>query len=193
MNKELKHLLVISISLFLIFIFILNINTYHGHHFIPQASKQSQIICRNRLRAPWLRYSSEKWPYPKIDHRQLELIAVKKQHLILVVDTNKHQAIYAVHAQINPSAQTKPLTVLRARGQQIYHIIGARQTTGQYWLGISNGDYIESPLTGLNQQRVPHRLTKVSPVENTIQVSRPDAKWLQQVPKNTPLLIKEDY
>lgn len=45
----------------------------------------------------------------------------------------------------------------------------------------------------MDNHRVSRNLQKVAPVENTIQVSKPDAKWLQGVPENTPLLIKEDY
>lgn len=51
MNKELKSLLFISTGLFLIFVLIFNLYTYNAASFIPQASKTSQILSQNRLRA----------------------------------------------------------------------------------------------------------------------------------------------
>ncbi|MBB1079640.1 hypothetical protein H5S09_07155 [Limosilactobacillus sp. STM2_1] len=193
MNKELKHMLIISISLFFIFVFIFNIYTYHTGNFIPQASRASQIISYNRLRSPNTHRASEKWTYPKIEKKQLALIALKKPHKIFVVDTKNHHVLYIIHAQVNLPAQNHPLRILHARGQQIYHISGSQQATAKYWLGISNGNYIETPLTDMDNHHVPRCLQKIPPIKNTIQVSKPDAKWLQGIPENTPLLIKEDY
>lgn len=193
MNKELKHMLIISIGLFFIFIFIFNIYTYCTGSFISQASKASQILSYNRLRSPNIHHASEKWTYPQIEKKQLELIALKRPQKILVVDTSNHRVIYAINARINLPTQQHSLRVLHARGQQIYHINGSRQATAKYWLGINNGYYIETPLTDMDNHRISRNLQKVAPVENTIQVSKPDAKWLQGVPENTPLLIKEDY
>ena len=61
MNKELKSLLFISTGLFLIFVLIFNLYTYNAASFIPQASKTSQILSQNRLRAPNIHRSSENW------------------------------------------------------------------------------------------------------------------------------------
>lgn len=193
MNKEIKHLLLISVTLFLISIFIFNIYTYHATNFVPQASKASQIINRTRLRSPNINRPSEKWTYPNVNNSHIELIALKKPQQVLVINSNSHRVIYIVHAQINLPAQKSPLHILHARGQQIYHINGSRQAVSKNWLGISNGNYIETPVTDMNSHHVSHNLRKVPRVENTIQVSHADAKWLQALPENTPLLVKEGY
>jgi hypothetical protein len=193
MNKELKHLLQLSIGLFLILILFFNIYYYfRADNFITGSSKASQVITSNRLRAPNINRPSEKWSYPKLTTKDpLELVALKQQNKIIVVNTATHKAIYTINAQINVEPQAKPLHVLKARGQEIYHIVGAKHTTAKNWLGISKGHYIEAPVTGLDGQRVPHRLTKINATKNTILVSKPDAKWLQSIPQSTPLVIKE--
>lgn len=52
---------------------------------------------------------------------------------------------------------------------------------------------LKPPVTDMNNRQVPRNLRKAPKVENTIQVSTPDAKWLQTLPENTPLIVKEDY
>ncbi|MDW5473817.1 hypothetical protein SAZ89_09220 [Limosilactobacillus reuteri] len=105
MNKELKSLLFISTGLFLIFVLIFNLYTYNAASFIPQARKTSQILSQNRLRAPNIHRSSENWAYPKIGNVPIELIAIKQAKRILVINSNKRQVIYIIHAQINLPAQ----------------------------------------------------------------------------------------
>lgn len=193
MNKELKHLLQLSIGLFFILILFFNIHYYlHAANFIPGVSKVSQVISSNRLHSPSINRPSENWSYPRLSAKDhLKLVALKQQNKIVVVNTTTHKAIYTINAQINVKPQDKPLHVLYARGQEIYHIVGAKHTTAKNWLGISKGHYIEAPVTGLNGQAVPHRLTKIPATKNTIYVSKADAKWLQGIPENTPLIIKE--
>lgn len=87
MNKELKSLLFISTGLFLIFVLIFNLYTYNAARFIPQASKTSQILNQNRLRAPNIHRSSENWTYPKIDNAHIELVAIKQAKRILVINS----------------------------------------------------------------------------------------------------------
>lgn len=193
MNKELKHLLLIAFGLLLVLIFSFNLCYYlRSNNFISQATKTSQIINKNRLRSPNTKRSSERWSYPKVTKSsQLKLVAVKKQRLLWVVNTRNNHIIYTIHAQINIPVQKKPLKTLYARGQQIYHVNGSKQATGNNWLGISNGYYIETPVSDFTGQHVSHNLFKSPVIQNTIQVSKPDAKWLQKLPENTPLIIKE--
>lgn len=193
MNKEFKNLLIISVSLLFMFILIFNIYAYHSNNYLPQASRTSQIISYNRLRSPNIHRASEKWTYPSLKNKQLMLIALKKPQQVLVINIKEHRVIYVVHAKVNLPAQSQPARILHARGQQIYHINGSQQATAKCWLGINNGGYIETPVTGMDGQHAPRNLYKAPSIKNTIQVSEPDAKWLQSVPKNTPLLIKEDY
>ena len=193
MNKELKSLLFISTGLFLSFVLIFNLYTYNATRFIPQASKTSQILNQNRLRAPNIHRSSENWTYPKIDNDPIELVAVKQAKRILVINSNKRQVIYIIHAQINLPAQKNSFRLLHARGQQIYHINGSQQAIAKNWLGINDGNYIETPVTDMSNHQVSRNLRKAPKIENTIQVSTPDAKWLQTLPENTPLIVKEDY
>lgn len=194
MNRELKRLLQLSIGLLFILIFFLNLFYYlNNNNFIASASKANQIISSNRLRSPNVKHSSEKWSYPQLNKKDhLKLVALKKQNKILVLNTDRHKVIYTLHAKINIAPQKKPLHILYARGQEIYHIHGARHTNAQNWLGISKGHYIETPVTDLGGHPVSRNLLKApSTIKNTIYVSRPDAKWLQGVPENTPLIIKE--
>lgn len=193
MNKESKHLLQLSIGLFFILILFFNIHYYlKSSNFITDAAKTNQVISNNRLRSPNLKRPSEKWSYPKLNNKDhLKLIALKKQNKVLVVNIDKHKVIYTMNAKINIQPQKKPLHVLYARGQKAYHIHGSRHTTAKCWLGISKGHYIEAPVTDLNGQAAPHNLLKVPAVNNTIFVSGPDAKWLQGLPENTQLFVKE--
>lgn len=116
MNKELKSLLFISTGLFLIFVLIFNLYTYNAARSIPQASKTSQILNQNRLRAPNIHRSSENWAYPKIDNAPIELVAVKQAKRILVINSNKRQVIYIIHAQINLPAQKKFFSLTSCSG-----------------------------------------------------------------------------
>lgn len=121
------------------------------------------------------------------------MVAVKQAKRILVINSNKRQVIYIIHAQINLPAQKNSFRLLHARGQQIYHINGSQQAIAKNWLGINDGNYIETPVTDMSNHQVSRNLRKAPKIENTIQVSTPDAKWLQTLPENTPLIVKEDY
>lgn len=193
MNKELKHLLTISLTFLGIFIVIYNANVYCTTDFATQATKMSQICSQNRLRTPNVHRASERWTYPPLKHATVKLVASKRQQKVLVINRENSRVIYIIHAQINAPAQKGSLQVLQARGQQIYHVNGSRQATASNWLGISQGYYIETPVTNLDHEKVPRDLHHAPKINNTIQVSAPDAKWLQQLPANTPIQIKEDF
>lgn len=193
MNKELKRLLQISIGL--LALILISINVVHDHqsrNFISNASKVSQIINTNRLRSARLNRPSEKWPYPKINHQsQLTLIGIKATNQLFVINRQTNRVIYIIHAKINVKPTNQPLKVLKARGQEIYHIHGAKQTTGQSWLRLSNQAYLEAPLRDSNNQPVSNDLLSTIPSSNLIYASSHDANWLQSIPTNTPVYIQE--
>lgn len=194
MNKELKRLLQISIGLLALILISINIiYDHHSQNFVANASKTSQIINTNRLRSARLNRPSEKWPYPKINHQsQLTLVGVKASNQLFVINRQTNRVIYIVHAKINAKPTAQPLKVLKASGQEIYHIHGAKQTTGQSWLSLSNQVYLEAPLRDSNNQPVSNKLLKIKPSSNLIYVSSHDANWLQNIPTNTPVYIQEE-
>lgn len=188
MNRELKRLCQIAGTIFLVIILFINIRAYlDSGRFIPEASRVSQVHNTNLLRKAKLNKSSELKNYPNLKkQRNLHLIAEPGMQKVFVL--SGHKVIYIMHAQIYVSPQT--LTSQTKSGQQLFHIDGQTTITAQNWTEFGQHYYFES-LSHTNQQAVKKKwLAKPVRIPNTIQLSTPDAKWVQTLPQGTTITIR---
>lgn len=187
MNKELKAMILSALAMLLVLIVAINVFHYSSNNYISEADRYSQQMALNRLRHPHLSRSSEFGKYPMLKNKQhLKLIAVRKSNRLYV--TNSQKVIYVVNAQINHHPTVT--TINAARGEQVNHVNSKTQSTSINWTNFGKLGYIESP-TVINNHRIHGNwLQNSHHVANTIEVSKPDAKWLQQLPANTKLIIK---
>lgn len=186
MNKELKVMIYTAVSLLLTLLIFDNLFHLKSQSYMPQVTYSSQTIALNRLRHPNINRSSEIGKYPSVKNKKVQLVAIKNRNLMYVIAS--HKVIYIAHALI--SYQPNILTINSARGEQSIHIDGNSQSHAIHWLSIGRLGYIESPISVHNHKIRRNWIKEKFRIANTIEVSKKDAKWLQQLPKGTTVTIK---
>lgn len=187
MNKELQVMIYTAFAILAILLIIVNIYSLSSNHYLSDASISSQQVAVNRLKRPHLKRASEVGKYPQLKkQKRLQLLAVRQSNRLYVI--SNHKVIYVVNAGINLQPTTTAINA--ARGEQASHVNNSNQSIANSWLSFGQLGYIESPVS-INGKRVHGNWIKNKyHLPNTIEVSRPDAKWLQQVPKDTKLIIR---
>lgn len=186
MNKELKTMLYCAFLILAIIAIVINVVSLSSSGYVEGVTKSSQRLALNRLKIPRLKHSSEIGGYPRLrKHEDVKLIAVKKDNRLYVV--KNHQVIYIINAKINHSSTTTRLNA--ARGEVAFHVEGKTQSIAEKWISFDKLGYIETPVSIDGQKVKGNWLKDKSHVPNAIEVSRPDAKWLQQLPKGTEIVI----
>lgn len=188
MNIEFKKITQLSMVLFAILILIINLQAYlNDGRFIPQANRTSQVTNTNQLRAPRLNHSSEFKKYPDLKKQSnLTLVANAKMHKVFVI--NNHRVIYILHAQVHATGQQ--FSSQGKTGQQVAYIDGNQTLTAENWTEFGHHFYFASP-TELNQQTVKEKWLKSNfNLPGCILLSKPDALWIQSLPKGTKIIIR---
>ncbi|MGM9892498.1 hypothetical protein [Limosilactobacillus sp.] len=188
MNSELKRISLITLVVFLVLTLGINVHTYlDSSKFIPEASRRSQVRNINLLRPTNLNHPSEHHNYPNLRQaKKLHLVAEPALKRVYVL--SGHRVIYIMHAQINLHPQR--LTSQAKSGQQLYQKRGSQLVTGLNWTEFGHHYYFES-VAAVNQQTVKKNwLKKPVAIPGTIQLSQPDARWLQSLPEGTPITIR---
>lgn len=176
-----------SIGILTILLIIINIVNMGSGNYIDEATKGSQRIALNRLKKPHNNRSSELGSYPKLKKQKgVELLALKKNNRLYVI--NNHRVIYIVNAKINLDPTSTRINA--ARGERAFHVKNAKQSIAVNWLSFAKLGYIESIVSVNNHQVRGNWINDKYHLPNTIEVSKPDAKWLQQLPKDTELVIR---
>ena len=186
-NKELKAMIYTAISLLITLLIIINIVNFGSDNYINEATKSSQRIALNHLKRPHLNHSSELGKYPKLKgQKNIELLALKRTNRLYVI--NNHRVIYIVNAEINLNPTSTRINA--ARGERAFHVKNSKQSITVNWLSFAKLGYIESIVSVNNHQVRGNWINDKYHLPNTIEVSKPDAKWLQQLPKGTELIVK---
>lgn len=187
MNKELQVMIYTAFAILAILLTIVNIYSLSSSHYLSDATISSQQVAENRLKRPQLKRASEVGKYPKLKkQKKIRLLAVRKSSHLYVI--SNHKVIYVVNAGINLQPTTTSINA--ARGERAFHVRNNSQSIANSWLSFGQLGYIESPVS-INGKWVHGNWIKNGyHLPNTIEVSRPDAKWLQQVPKDTKLIIR---
>ena len=187
MNKELKVMIYSALSLLVILLVAINIINLNSSKYINEATISSQRVALNRLKHPNLTRSSEVGKYPQLKkQKKIKLLATKGTHRLYVI--SDHKVIYIVNAKVNIA--TPVTTIKAARGEYTFHVNGNNQGISNNWLNFRKLGYIESPYS-INNHRVRGNWIKNKySLPCTIEVSRPDAKWLRQVPKGTAIIVR---
>lgn len=187
MNKELKVMIYSALSLLVILLVAVNVINLNSSKYINEATISSQRIALNRLKHPNLNHSSEIGKYPQLrKQKKIKLLATRGTNRLYVI--SEHKVIYIVNAKVN----IKPTitTLNAARGEYTFHVNGNSQGISNNWLNFGKLGYIESPYT-INNHRVRDNWIKSKhSLPCTIEVSKPDAKWLRQVPKGTAIIVR---
>lgn len=188
MNSELKRVTLITLIIFGVMAIIINMHTYlDSGKFIPEAGRVSQVRNVNLLRRPNRNQPSERKRYPRLaDKKKLCVIAEPTLKRVYVLEN--HRVIYIMHAQV--SLYPQRLTSQAKVGQQFYQKRGQQLISGFNWAEFGHHYYFES-ISSVNQQAVKKNWLK-HPVTapGTIQLSLPDAQWMQTLPKGTPIIIR---
>lgn len=176
-----------AFSILVVLLLIANIVHLGAQNYLSTASKSSQITALNRLRHPRLNHASVLSKYPSLKgHKGLQLLTVRQSHRLYVI--SNHRVLYIAHAAIN--LQPTTTTINAARGEHTFHVQNGNQSIADNWTNFGKLGYIETPVS-INNHRVHDNWIKHHEyLPNTIEVSKPDAKWLQQLPKGTKLTVK---
>lgn len=186
-NHELKRMLESALGLLAGCLVVLNLVSLNPHHYLATATVSSQRLALNRLKPPHLNQASEHGKYPRLSsHDKVKLIALRKQNRLYVI--RNHQVIYLMNAQIN----FKPTTTVinAAHGTAAIHVNYQHQQMGTNWTSFGQIGYLEAPFSIQGHRVHGNWLRLKATIPNTIEVSRPDAHWLQQIPQGTALTIK---
>lgn len=186
MNKELKVMISTAISLLVVLLVCDNLIHLRSRSYLANKTYDSQTVALNKLRHPNINRSSERGKYPSLKEKGINLVAVRKNNLLYV--TRHQRVIYIAYALINSKPQQ--LTVNSARGEHNVHINSHSQSSAINWISVGRLGYIESPMIVGNHKVHHNWLKNKYQISNTIEVSRKDAKWLQQLPKGTTVTIK---
>ena len=188
MNNKQKQFILLTTALFVVIVLFINLHAYlDTSRFITGASRTSQALNTNRLRRPNLSKSSEHRRYPDLRKQSgLRLIAISGMKRVYVLSGQR--VIYIMHARVAINHQS---VVSRGqRGQQIDHVAAGHTLAGRNWSALSRQSYIVAPAAS-DQNQVKGNWLKTSfDFPNTIQLSRPDAQWLQTLPKGTKIVIR---
>ncbi|WP_373842524.1 hypothetical protein [Limosilactobacillus sp.] len=186
MNQEIKQMLKIAGELLIAILVITNLEYWITRTpSVKGTDAASQLIAENRLRKPNIKHPSELGNYPSIK-KKVVLVMDSQANKLYVI--NGHRIVYIMHANCDLSAGHYHLQ--KSQGQSLYHVDNGKHSYSANWQLLSNKDIIESPQT-INGQKVAHNWIKpANKLQNTIQLSQPDAKWLQQLPKGIELNVK---
>lgn len=189
-NPELKAMWRLAFPGLLIILVVINLFAWlHTSQHVTGVSYASQVVTENRLRHANIKHSSviggEHKHLTSKDH--VKLIAVKKRNLVYVV--TKRHVVYALHAKVNLKNGHAGV-INDARGQQNTHVVNGKQITASTWTSFGSAGYIESPETVNGQKVRGNWLKQRTKLTNTILVSRPDAHWLQKMPKGTAIVVQ---
>lgn len=177
-NKELKAMMIIATAEFIVVIMIINsINLFTGV-FITEATRRSQIIATNRLKKPHWNRPSEFQRYPNLN-KPITLVATRKTNRLYII--HQQQVIYIANATIK--CHPSMTTASQLRGEQAIHIIHHKKVPATTWTNFHQRIYLETPT------KKSWWKPKQQPV-NTIWLSKPDALWLQHLPRGAKLIIK---
>lgn len=175
-----------ALGILVVLLISVNLTTLISNDYITETTKSSQRIALNRLRRPHLNRSSEFGKYPELKKKRITLLATRKSNRLYVI--NNQRVLYIVNAEINIKPTRTEINA--ARGEHTVHVNDNNQSMGDNWLNFGKLGYIESPFS-VNNHRVHGNWIKDSyHLPNTIEVSKPDAKWLQQLPKGTKLVVR---
>lgn len=187
MNKELKVMIYSALSLLVILLVAINIINLNSSKYINEATISSQRVALNRLKHPNLTRSSEVGKYPQLKkQKKIKLLATKGTHRLYVI--SDHKVIYIVNAKVNIAPTVT--TINAARGEYTFHVNGNNQGISNNWLNFRKLGYIESPYSINNHRVCGNWIKNKYSLPCTIEVSRPDAKWLRQVPKGTAIIVR---
>lgn len=188
MNSELKRISLITAVIFLISVITINIHTYFdAGKYIPEASRSSQVRNTNLLRKAKLNHPSERKHYPDLaKKKKLRVIAEPTLNRVYIL--NGHRVIYIMHAKIN--VRPDKLVSQGKSGQELYQKQGKQFISGVNWTEFDHHYYFEAVVTANNQPVKRQWLAKATAVPDSIQLSIPDARWIQGLPKNTPVIIR---
>ena len=188
MNSKQKQFVLITAVLFVVLVFFINIHAYFdSSRFITGASRTSQVLNTNRLRHPNINKSSEHKSYPDLRKlKQLRVIAVPDMHRVYVLSGQR--VVYIMHARV--TIQKRSIITSGKQGQQVDYVGAGHIFAGDNWTALSHQSYIIAPTT-IDQKAVAKNWLKSDfDFPDTIQLSRPDAQWLQTLPKNTKITIR---
>ncbi|MCH3910543.1 MAG: hypothetical protein LKE20_00165 [Limosilactobacillus oris] len=191
MNEELKKMFKVGFGVLALLLVIINFIAWLSHNQALGATYSSQCLAVNRLRSPRVGRPSEHGHYPRLArHQRVKLMVVKKKKRLYVL--SNHHVLYIINAKTNLAPTTTQIN--GARGTSIFTQNNNVQQVGANWLSLSQADaFIEAP-TYINNHRVRGNwLYSRYHCTNTIDVSKPDARWLQSLPNNTRLVIKQGY
>lgn len=180
-NFKAVHFLILAL-----FLLLINISSITSQNIISSTSYASQRIALNKLRKPNLKHPSEIGPYPNIDKKNIKLVAIKRTNRLYV--NSKRKTLYIINAKVNLNATKTSLN--SARGTISLSINNNDKIESRNWISFGQNSYIESPYL-INENRGKKNWFKNNKhLSNTIEVSEPDAKWLQDLPKGTSLTVK---
>lgn len=188
MIRKQKQFILLIATIFVAIILIINVHAYvDSSRFIVGASRTSQVLNTNRLRRPSINRSSEHKRYPDLrKQEQLHLVMVPGLNRLYVL--SRQRVIYIMHARTTIPHQT--VKTRGQGGQQIDHVSTSHTLAGHNWSALSHQCYIVAPAT-VDQNQVAKNWLKTSfPFPNAIQLSQPDAQWLQGLPQNTKITIR---
>lgn len=176
MNREIKQMLKLSISIVLIELVFVNLGGIFNQP--PTELKTSYASCASiPIDCGPFDQSSEKGAYPKISGRHLTMAAFPKQNKIYILNSKK--VVYILNARVNLAAGQHQLLVGDLRGPSIFHYdTDGKDIKSINWLSVGQNTDIEAePKLGNH-------------VDDTIQVSKKDATWLyNNLPKDVQLRI----
>ncbi|MCQ2569789.1 MAG: hypothetical protein MJ139_02635 [Limosilactobacillus sp.] len=187
MNQELKQLLKVSFTMLTIFILIINGLALMRTQKLTFATNSSVIIQTNRLKHPNINHPSATLPPHRLPSKSVQLIAMKHQHKLYVV--SHHRVIYITHAYINHQAGR--LTIHHPRGQQLAYHRSSLTASANNWISLGGDNFISAPAMINGHPSAKNWLKMKQHLPHTIEVSKPDALLLQQLPQGTTIRIKE--
>lgn len=167
---------------------MVNLTAWFSQDRMLGTTYASQCLAANRLRGPRVGRPSEHGHYPRLARCQrVRVVAVKRENRLYVI--SRHRVVYIVNARVNLVPMTARLN--GARGTVIFNRNDRVRQAGINWLSLSQaGTFIESPVYVNNHRVRGNWLHTRYHCTNTIDVSKPDAHWLQGLPQATQLVIK---
>lgn len=188
MNTELKNLTRLGIIILSAMILIVNLSYYlSSSHFIPDASRSSQVIHTNRLRRVNINRPSEHGNYPNLRKaKNVTVIADSQMQKVFIL--SHQRVVYIMHAQVHTAK--RHFSCQAKTGQQLIAINGNQSYTAQDWTEFGHQFYFAAPVSNNNQTISGNWLKDNFPLPGSILLSKPDAQWLQTLPKGTKIIVR---
>lgn len=188
MNEELKKMFKVGFGVFALLLVIINFIAWLSHNQALGATYSSQCLAVNRLRSPRVGRPSEHGHYPQLArHQRVKLVVMKKEKRLYVL--SNHHVLYIINAKTNLAPTTTQIN--GARGTIIFTQNNGIRQVGANLLSLNHADtFIEAPAYINNHRVHGNWLRSRYQCTNTVDVSKPDAHWLQSLPNNTRLVIK---